>query len=294
MKKTLVLISLFLLALLPGLLRALTNEEAEGRKEIEKGWVDRHNATLEADVKRAVKGLHAKRHSFFLSSFKKHQVHLRRLSLKMAAKDGVPEKVAFSKEVDVPLAALYQAKAKGLVFLVADYADDWDPLHASSDIYIKIGFLYRKVFHGYGYQGCARLLTLGKDSPLFFETAEFGGGADCRKVLYILDMEAVKGMSDDLYDHPESVKPEDYIQRVLVFNVWLEGFTLYKDIDRNGMLGIVNSSQTIYPAELKKKLQEKYHQEDNDFGGPFSYNVMTVFRWNTEKSKFEDAGDYYF
>ena len=292
MKKVLILIFLSLLALTPGLLKALTHEEVEGRKEIEKGWVDRHNAKLDDTVIHAVKGLKTRKHSF-ISSIKKHQVRLRRLSLKKLP-DGVPEKASFSKDVQVPLVALYQAKAKGVVFLVADYADDWDPLHASSDIYIKIGFLYRKVFHGYGYRGCARLLTLGKNSPLFFETAEFGGGASCHKVLYILDMEAVKGMSDDLYDHPESVKPEDYIQKVLAFNVWLKGFTLYKDADRSGTAVIVNSSQTLYPEELKKKVQEKYHQEDNDFGGPFSYSVMTVFKWNDEKSKFEDAGDYYF
>jgi len=293
MNKSLIFATLLSLSLVPGLLGAMTNEETEGRTEIEKGWVDRHNEKLLPEVRHAVKGLGGKKHSFFLSSRKKLAVRLRGVNLKYADKYGVPKEARFSKETMVPLASLYTAKSKGLTFLIADYADDWDPLHASSDIYLKIGFQYKPMFHGYGYRGCARILTLGKGSPLFFEMADYGGGANCQKTLYRLDEDTAKGMSDDLFDHPESVVPSDYVKKALVFNVWLEGFTLYKDVDKDGELEIVNCTQTEYPKELKLKVQDKYHQVDNEFGGPFR-KVMTVFKWNKDKTKFEDIGDYYF
>ena len=121
----------------------------------------------------------------------------------------------------------------------------------------------------------------------------FGGGTNCKKTIYTLDLTAVKKLSDDLYDHPESVKPEDYVTQVLEFNVWLEGYTLYADADNDGSAEIVNCTQTEYPSELKTKMQEKYHEVDNEFGGPFR-KIASFYKWDTAKKKFLNIGDYFY
>lgn len=293
MKKTLLFLTVLALFVAPHILSALTNEEMEGRKEIEQQWVMRHNAKLVDPIKDAVKKIKAKKHSYLLASRKQHLVPMHRISLRNAKKLGVPLDQPFPSATPVALVALYQAKAEGLSFLVADYADDYDKLHSSSDIYIKIGLIYRHLFHGEGYRGCARILTLGKGSPLFFEMGVFGGGTDLKKDIYTLNVPAVKAMPDDLYDHPESIETSTYVNKVLEFDVWLEGFTYYKDVDKDGLSEIVNCTRTSYPPDLKKKMQEKYHQEDNDFGGPFR-KIASFYRWDATKSKFEDIGDYFF
>ena len=303
MKKTLLLLPLLALCLSPRILSALTNEETEGRKEIEQQWVIRHNEKLADPVKLAVKGIKAKKHAYLLASRKQHLVRMHRISLSRAAhvpiwlnghETGVPMNQPFPSATPVPLVALYQAKADGLSFLIADYADDYEPiLHSSSDIYIKTGRIYRHLFHGEGYRGCARILTLGKGSPLFFEMGVFGGGTNTMKDIYTLNIPAIKAMPDDLYDHPEIIESSSYVTKVLEFDVWLEGFTFYKDVEKNGSLEIINCTRTEYPPDLKKKVQEKYHQVDNDFGGPFR-KIATVYKWDAAKSKFEDIGDYFF
>ena len=293
MKKTLLLLPLLALLAAPALLRSMTNEENEGRAEIEQGWVDRHNEKLLQPIKDSIKKIKAKKHSFLTGSRKRHMVPMKRIRLSAASKNGVPLDRPFPSATPVPLVALYQAKAGGFSFLIADYADDYDGLHSSSDIYIKIGLIYRHLFRGEGYRGCARILTLGKDSPLFFEMGAFGGGADCRKTIYTLDQTAVKNLSNDLYYHPESVKPEDYVKEVLEFDVWLEGFTFYKDVDSDGSMEIVNCTTSEYPSDLKTKLQGKYHQEDNEFGGPFR-KIASFYKWDAAKLKFENIGDYYY
>ncbi len=293
MKKTLLFLTVLALFVAPHILSALTNEEMEGRKEIEQQWVMRHNAKLVDPIKDAVKKIKAKKHSYLLASRKQHLVPMHRISLRNAKKLGVPLDQPFPSATPVALVALYQAKAEGLSFLVADYADDYDKLHSSSDIYIKIGLIYRHLFHGEGYRGCARILTLGKGSPLFFEMGVFGGGTDLKKDIYTLNVPAVKAMPDDLYDHPESIETSTYVNKVLEFDVWLEGFTYYKDVDKDGLSEIVNCTRTSYPPDLKKKMQEKYHQEDNDLGGPFR-KIASFYRWDATKSKFEDIGDYFF
>ena len=293
MKKTLILLPFLALLISPAFLTAMTNEETEGRDEIEQGWVDRHNDKLVQPIKDGIKKIRARKNSFLVASRKRHLVHMKRIRAGYAAKNHVPLTQPFPSATPVPLVALYQAKAGGFSFLVADYADDYDVLHSSSDIYIKIGLMYRHVFHGEGYRGCARIMTLGKDSPLFFETSAFGGGAACKRILYTLDLDAIKNLSQDLYYHPESVKPEDYVKQVLEFNVWLNGYTFYKDIDNDGSVEIVNSTQTEYPAELKTKMQEKYHQVDNEFGGPFC-KIASFYQWEKTKKKFVNIGDYFY
>ena len=293
MKKTRLLLPLCALLIFPSWLRSMTNEDTEGRAEIEQGWVNRHNEKLVQPIKDSIKKIKGKKHSFLIGSRKRHMVRMKAIRLSYASKNGIPMSRPFPSATPVPLAALYQSKAGGFSFLTADYADDYDALHSSSDIYIKIGLVYRHIFHGEGYRGCARILTLGKGSPLFFEMGVFGGGANCKKNIYTLDLTAVKNLSQDLYDHPESVVPEDYVKQVLEFNVWLEGFTFYKDVDKDGSMEIVNCTTTEYPGELKSKMQEKYHQVDNEFGGPFR-KIASFYKWDTAKLKFENIGDYYY
>ncbi len=293
MKKTLVLLTLLGLCLSPRFLNALTNEEREGRAEIEQGWVDRHNEKLLQPVKDAIKGIKARRHTYLIASRKKHLVGMKRISLRNAPKNKIPMTLPFPSVTPVPLVALYQAKAGGLSFLIADYADDYDFLHSQSDIYVKIGLIYRPLFHGEGYRGCARILTLSKNSPIFFEIGTFGGGTNVKKTIYTLNVDAVKIMPDDLYDHPENVTSDTYVTKVLEFDVWLEGFTYYKDVEKDGTLDIVNCTRTSYPPDLKKKMQEKYHEVDNEFGGSFR-KILSVYKWDTTKAKFENIGDYFF
>jgi len=128
---------------------------------------------------------------------------------------------------------------------------------------------------------------------LVFEVGAFGGGASCQKRLYTLDLAAIKNLSQDLYEHPETVKSEDYVKEVLAFNVWLEGFTFYQDVDGDGSMEVVNCTSTGYPSDLKAKMQEKYHQEDNEFGGPFR-KIASFYKWDGAKLKFENIGDYYY
>jgi hypothetical protein len=89
------------------------------------------------------------------------------------------------------------------------------------------------------------------------------------------------------------INPESYIVKVLDLEIWLEGFTLYKDADKDGILEIVNSSDALCPDELKIKLKEKYKLVDNDFAGPFR-KILSVYKWNDAKVKFENLGDYYY
>jgi hypothetical protein len=293
MKKILPLLILCGFFISPRSMNALTNEEREGRDEIEQGWVDRHNEKLLQPVKDAVKGIKARKHTYLIASRKKHTVRMKRIGLRNASKNKIPLDRPFPSATPVPLVALYQVKAGGLSFLIADYADDYDQLHSQSDIYVKIGLIYRPLFHGEGYRGCARILTLSKASPIFFEIGKFGGGTNCQKTIYTLNVDAVKIMPDDLYDHPENVTSDTYVTKVLEFDVWLEGFTYYKDVDKDGSLEILNCTRTSYPPDLKKKMQEKYHEVDNEFGGSFR-KILSVYKWDTTKVKFTDIGDYFF
>ena len=282
-----------LLLLLPGVPQALTDSEIQDRKEIAQVWVDRNNAALTMDVQGFIKQVHAKKHHFFVPTWHKQTVHLRRLHLSMASQWGVPMESQSRDGAKIPLVALFLSQAGSEKFLTADYADDLDKLHCSSDIYLKVGLQYQHLLHGEGYPACARLITLGKNSPYFFEIGVFGGGTRVDKTLYRLDTDALKNKSDQLFDHPELIDVQKYIKEELKLNVWLEGFTLYKDLAKDGTLEIVNSTDVLYPDDLKARVKERYNLVDNDFNGAFRQNV-SIYRWNDTKAKFEDLGDYYY
>ena len=293
MKKSTVLCALALLLPFPGALLALNKDEIQDRKEISQVWIDRHNADLPTDVQGYVKQIRAKKHAFFLASW--HEPIVKQGTLRPGAAHtwGVPVQAKARDGAMVPLVSLRQSKAGGEIFLTANYADDLDKLHASSDIYIKIGLQFKHLFHGEGYAGCARVIMLGKDSPVFFEIGTFGGGTRCDKTIYRLDTEALKGKNDELFEHPELIDVQKYVKEELKFNVWLEGFTLYKDLGKDGTIEIVNSTDVMYPPDLKTKIEERYKMVDNDFAGAFRQN-LSIYRWDDTKAKFLDLGDFYY
>lgn len=293
MKRTFPFLSLLSLILIPAGLMALTNEERHGREEINQGWVDRHNDGLAPVVKEAAKKFKAPKQSHMLSSLRKSVIPMKRLKLSIASQHGIPLSKPHPEKVTVPLVALYVGKAQGQSFLVADYADDLDPLHSSSNIYWKVGLIYRPLFEGKGYRGCARVITLGKESPLFFEVATYGGGVRCDKTLYTFIPEKLRVVKDDLYDHPETVDVSTYIQDVLSFNVWLKGATLYKDVDKDGVQEVINSTDVMCPDDLRTMLKKKYNLVDNDFAGAFR-QAVTFYKWDKAKLKFESLGQYYY
>jgi hypothetical protein len=290
MKKTSILFTL--LALLPGGLLAISDNEIQDRKEMAQVWVDQHNAKLVPDVQGCVKSIRVKPHVYFIGSRHMPLIHMKRLRIGIASQYGIPLSAKISSGAEIPLVSLRLSKAGGESFLTADYADELDSRHCSSDIYIKIGLLYHHLFHGEGYSGSARLITLGAGSPVFFEIGLFGGGSRCDKTFYRLDTDVLKGKNDELYDHPELIDVQEYVKEELKVNVWLEGFTTYKDADRDGILEIVNTTDVLYPADLKMKVQDRYKLVDNDFAGPFR-RATSVYKWDASKSKFEDLGDYY-
>lgn len=293
MKKRSLLFLSVLLLLLPGIPQALTDNEIQDRKEISQVWVDRHNADLSQDFQGFFKQIRAKKHQFTIPTWHKQTVHLRKLRLYMASQWGVPLESQSRDGAKVPLVALYVSQAGMEKFLTADYADDLDKLHSSSDIYIKVGLQYKHLLHGEGYPGSARLIKLGRTSPFFFEVGIFGGGARVDKTIYRMDADTLKGKNDQLFDHPELIDVQKYIKEELKLNTWLEGYTFYKDMGKDGNLEIVNSTDVPYPDDLKARVKEHYHMVDNDFGTAFRQTV-SIYRWNDTKAKFEDLGDYYY
>lgn len=283
---------ILILAVFPTGLRAISENENEDRKEMSQVWVDEHNAKLLSEVQSAVKGIRVKPHVYFIGSRHTKLVPMKRAPRGTASKYGIPFSVKASTGAMVPLVSLRYSTAEGQSFLTADYADELDIRHCSSDIYIKIGLEYRHLFHGEGYRGCARLVNLGAGLPVFFEVGIYGGGSRCDKTFYRLDSDALKGVNDELYDHPELIQAQKYVKEELKVNVWLEGFTLYRDVNHDGTLDIINTTDVLYPPDLKTKVQERYKLVDNDFAGPFR-PVTSVYKWDTTKAQFVDLGDYY-
>jgi hypothetical protein len=282
-----------LLLLLPGIPQALTDSEIQDRKEIAQVWVDRHNASLSNDVLGFLKQIHAKKHHFFVASWHKNKIPLKRLHASLASQFGIPLESKSRDGAKVPLVALYISQAGNERFLTADYADELDQLHSSSDIYIKIGLQYKHLLHGEGYPGSARLITLGKTSPFFFEVGVFGGGTRVDETIYRLDQDALKGKDDQLFDHPEQIDVQKYIKEELKLNIWLEGYTFYKDLTKDGNIELINSTDVLYPEDLKVRIKERYNMVDNDFGTAFRQTV-SIYQWNNTKSKFDDLGEYYY
>lgn len=308
MKKATGLLLLALLAFFPGRLHALTDSaatemtptetplpesEMQDRKEMAQVWVDRHNQNLPADVQAYVKQIKVKKHTFFISSWRKPVIRSKRIRGIMAKGLGIPTSSKSQDGAQVPLISLRQYKAGGETFITANYADDLDKLHSSADIYIKIGLQYKHLFHGEGYNASARLISLSKGSPVFFEIGTFGGGTRSDKTIYRLDTDALKAKNDELYNHPELIDVQTYVKEELKIQNWLEGFTLYKDFGKDGHVLIANSTDVVYPEELKTKVKERYKMVDNDFVGAFR-QIVTLYRWDDTKAKFENMGDYYY
>ncbi len=292
MKKALILPLFWSAVFLPTHLRAISQNEAQDRLEMSQVWVDQHNAKLAPEIQDAVKGIRVKPHVYFIGSRHIHLVPMKKAPKGTSEEYAIPSTSKISNGAVVSLVSLRYSKAEGQSFLTADYADELDSRHCSSDIYIKIGLQYRHLFHGEGYRGCARLVSLGKEMPVFFEIGTYGGGSRCDKTFYRLDNDALKGISDELYDHPELIQADKYVKEELKVNVWLEGFTLYRDVDKDGTFDIINTTDVLYPPDLKTKVQERYKLVDNDFAGPFR-QATTVYKWDTAKLKFVDLGDYY-
>lgn len=291
--KKITFLSILLLALLgPGGLQAISESEVHDRAEMAKVWVDRHNAQLDPTVPQYVKSIRVKPHVYFIASRHPHLIPAKRLRLSEAESLGVSSAVTTKSGLDVPLVSLRSSQADGETFLTADYADERDSRHSSSDIYIKIGLQYHPLFHGQGYPSCARIVSLGKGNPAFFEVDTYGGGSRCDRSLYRLDLDALKGKNDELYDHPELIDVQKYVKKELELDVWLEGYTLYRDLGHDGSIEVVNCTDVLYPTDLKAKVEERYKLVDNDFAGPFR-RTTSIYKWNLEKSKFEDLGDFY-
>ncbi len=272
---------------------AIAPSEVQDRNEMAQVWVDRHNQDLSDDVKGYFKAIKFKKHSFYASSWRKPVVKMKRLKLAKAGLFGVPVSMQHKDGSTVPLTSLFLSHASGEDFLTANYSDELDKLHSSADIYIKIGLHFKHLFHGEGYSGCARILSLGKDLPAFFEVSTYGGGTRCDRILYRLDTDAIKAKNDELYDHPELIDVQKYVKNELELHNWLEGFTAYKDVNKDGAIEIINSSAVAYPEELKTKVKERYKLEDNDFGGSFRQTAV-IYQWDDSKSKFTPLGEYYY
>jgi hypothetical protein len=155
---------------------------------------------------------------------------------------------------------------------------------------------FYKFFHGEGYPGCAKILWLDStenESPVFFEIGRFGGGSQVFKTLYALDKAKIGAINQTLYDDPEKIQAEDYIQEKLNWTVWLDGKTSYRDISKDGTIEILNLSQAAYPKDLVTKLSQKYGFINTDFIAPFR-RALWVYQWNNQKQQFDVMGDYYY
>lgn len=177
MNKMTILLAILALAILPASLKAISESEIEDRREMSQVWVDQHNAKLLSEVQSAVKGIRVKAHVYFIGSRHSRLVPMKRARMETASKYGIPPTVKTSSGAVVPLFSLRYSTAEGQSFLTADYADELDTRHCSSDIYIKIGLEYRLLFHGEGYPGCARLISLEQAYRLFLKSASTGEGA---------------------------------------------------------------------------------------------------------------------
>lgn len=292
MKLSAILRFFILSALLMPQAWAIAPSEVQDRNEMAQVWVDRHNGDLSDDAKAYFKAIKFKKHSFYASSWHKPSVKMKRLTRAKAALFGVPTSVKHKDGSTVPLTSLTLSHASNEDFLTANYSDELDKLHSSADIYIKIGLHFKPLFHGEGYPGCARILSLGKDLPAFFEVSTYGGGTRCDRIIYRLDTEAIKAKNDELYDHPELIDVQKYVKNELEIHNWLEGFTAYKDVNKDGSMEIINSSAVLYPEELKTKVKDRYKLEDNDFGA--FRQTAVIYQWDDNKSKFTSLGEYFY
>jgi hypothetical protein len=286
MKNRLILLVFLLVSvLIPGVFYAL---EPKAREEVALEWVKLHNGKLKPEVQGYAKKIKVG-HNLWTASFHKKVVPMKRLKTGSAPDYGIPVDKSNRNNTVTPLTGLYRSQFKKQVFLIADYSNEYDSALSNTDIYMKVGLHYHFLFHGQGYPGSARLMTLGKDSPLFFEIDTFGGGSRCDRIIYLLNQMAVDQIDKDLFDHADQIDVQKYVLEVLRFDVRHEGFTLYKDVDHDGAIEIVNSTRVDCPRELAEQIKNVYKESDLDLGG-FTRKTVTFYKWNA--NKFDNLGDF--
>lgn len=284
-KRRILLAFLLVSVLMPGVFYAM---EPKAREEVSLEWAKLHNAKLKPEVQGYAKKIKVSNNLWTVSKHKK-VVAMKRLRTDSAPDYGIPVDKSHRNNTVTPLTGLYRSQFGKLTFLVADYSNEYDTALSSTDIYMKVGLHYHFLFHGQGYPGSARLITLGKGSPLFFEVNTFGGGSRCDRIIYTLNQVAVDQIDKDLFDRAEKIDVNDYVLEVLRLNVRHEGFTLYKDVDRDGAIEIVNSTRVDCPEDLAAQLKKVYGETDLDLGG-FTRKMVSFYKWNG--TKFEDLGDF--
>lgn len=296
-----VLFLTIVLALTPCVSRAITDDEWRESQEIGQQWVNQHNAKLSDLVKTTAQSVYSKRKKLLVPSLRPPELAKKSLKLEDAESFGIPSQAVAYDGVTVGLMELHRTlidftPGDESVFITAEYYDELNPIHSSSDIYMKIGRKYFKFFHGEGYRKSAEILSLDQtdnDSAVFFDIGQYGGGSQVRKTIYGLNQGAVASISQTLFDNPEKIRKEDYICEKLTWSVSLAGATIYRDISNDGMIEILNLSEESYPTDLKAKLHEKYGFINTDFIEPFR-KTLTIYQWNDPKQQFDELGEYYY
>ncbi len=261
------------------------------REAVARVWVAQHNDKLDPDFQDAAKKINPNKPYFALGSIHRKIVRMKRLALTRAEALGVLTETKHDNGDPTPLSGLFEVKTLGQKLLIADYTDEYDALHSSTDIYIKIGLEFKPLFHGEGFPYCARIITIGKDAPLFIEVGTYDGGSQVVKTLYTFDEDALQKLPQDIYDDIRAVKPTNYVKQQLQVTSTLEGYLLYKDVDKSGLLSVVNVTRVDLPDDLKAKLKSTYAQDENGQAG-FTRKTLTVYKWDGDK--FTSQGDFYY
>ena len=261
------------------------------REAVARVWVAQHNDKLDQDFQDAAKKINPNKPYFALSSLHRKVVKMKALLLTRAEELGVPSEAKHDNGDPTPISGFYEVKALGQTLLVADYTDEYDSLLSTTDIYIKIGLEFKPLFHGEGFPNSARLISLGADAPLFFEVGTYDGGSQVVKTLYTFDEDALQKLPQDIYNDIRVIKTSNYVKQQLQVTSTLEGYLLYKDVDKTGLLSLVNVTRVELPDELKTKLKTTYAQDENGQAG-FTRKTLTVYKW--DGTKFTNQGDYFY
>jgi len=288
MLKTSFLLSIAFLTGLGSAWAAVTNTQ---REAVARVWVAQHNDKLDPDTQDYGKKINPNKPYFALPSLHRKVVKMKALALSRAEALGIPSEAKHDNGDPTPISGLYEVKALAQTLLVADYTDEYDSLLSTTDIYIKIGLEFKPLFHGEGYPNSARPITLGKDAPLFFEVATYDGGSQVVKTLYTFDEDALQNLPQDIYNDIRTVKTTNYVKQQIQLTSTLEGYLLYKDVDKSGLLSLVNVTRVDLPDDLKTKLKGTYGQDENGQAG-FTRKTLTVYKW--DGTKFVSQGDYYY
>ncbi len=280
-----------ILTLLAGLGAAWGAVTDVQREAVARVWVAQHNEKLDPDTQGYAKKINPNKPYFALSSLHRKVVKMKPLLLSRAEALGVPSEAKHDNGDPTPITGLYELKVLGQTFLVADYTDEYDALLSTTDIYMKIGLEFKPLFHGEGFPNSARVITLGQDAPFFIEVGTYDGGSQVVKTLYTFDTDALQKLSQDIYDDIRAVKTSNYVKQQLQLTSTLEGYLLYKDVDKSGLLSLVNVTRVDLPEDLKAKLKETYGQDENGQAG-FTRKTLTVYKW--DGSKFQSQGDFYY